>query len=170
VVEDPELKAMQEIYRIMNDLQDPEGKVRVIDWVIKKLSMEIKAPKGGNIGQDDVGAIKMDDFESVSDIFTKIDPQTLNDKVLVVGGFLQKKGNGKKELTAREINDELKNLGYPVGNITNAISKLIKKRPQLMLQVRKEGKVKQAQKKYKVTDAGFKHIESLLIGNHEENE
>ena len=79
----------------------------------------------------------------------------------MVAAYLQNKG-GEKELTSREINKELKNLGHGVGNITNAISSLSVKKPSLMIQTRKEGRSKQAQKKYKVTTEGFEAVKRLI--------
>ena len=45
---------------------------------------------------------------------------------------------------------------------TDAINQLIKRKPQLRIQTKKEGKTKQARKKYKVTAEGIKAVQKLL--------
>jgi len=160
---DPELEAMNKTYAALKDLED-NAKQRVIDWAIGKFSLREKQSGGGKHFQLPVAGESMVDigaFASVADIFAKAKPQSDADKVLVVAAYLQSKG-GEKELTGREINKDLNNLGHGVGNITNAISSLSVKKPSLMIQTRKEGKSKQAQKKYKVTTEGLEAVKRLI--------
>jgi len=79
---------------------------------------------------------------------------------------LQEK-NSDQELTGREINSELNHLGHGVGNITNAISSLINRKPSLMIQTRKAGKTKQAQKRYKITHEGMKQVKEMIAKENE---
>ncbi len=106
-------------------------------------------------------------FESVADIFGKANPESDADKVLIVGAYLQGK-NPTGELTGRQINKELKNLGHGVGNITNAITSLMERKPKLMIQTRKEGKSRQAQKKYRVTTEGLTAAKKLITSAGDE--
>ena len=162
---EPELKAMNDVYNALKNLED-EAKQRVIQWVVGKFSLitPIRDLKEPDQDLDDNGIISEKDlssFESVADVFADAKVKTQPDKVLVVGAYLQqKKGGG--EITGREINKELNQLGHGVKNITIAISSLIKKKPQLMIQTRKEGKSKQAQKKYKVTSEGFSVANKMI--------
>jgi hypothetical protein len=70
----------------------------------------------------------------------------------------------KAELTGLEINKELHHMGHKVSNITSVINQLIGKRPQLMIQTKKEGKTRQAKKKYKVTTVGISTARDTLFG------
>jgi hypothetical protein len=164
MVLDPELESMNKIHAALKDLED-DAKQRVIDWAIGKFSLRGQKPSGGAKHSQSLGAgeniVDIGAFESAADISAKAKPQSEADKVLVVAAYLQNKG-GEKELTSREINKELKNLGHGVGNITNAISSLSVKKPSLMIQTRKEGRSKQAQKKYKVTTEGFEAVKRLI--------
>jgi hypothetical protein len=143
---------MTRVHCALKDL-DEHAKQRVLDWARDKFSLKGANTKGG-------GADVMS-FESVADIFAKANHKSDPEKVLIVGAYLQGK-NPTGELTGRQINKELKNLGHGVGNITNAITLLIQRRPSLMIQTRKEGKSKQAQKKYKVTTEGLTAAKKLI--------
>jgi len=90
----------------------------------------------------------------VADIFAKAHPRKDVEKVLIVASYIQEKKGGE-ELTAREINMKLNLLGHHVRNITSTIGALMHRKPQLMIQTRKEGKTKQAQKRYKVSLEGL---------------
>lgn len=162
---EPELKAMNEIYNALKDLESEERQ-RVIGWVVGKFSITnpIKNSIKDRQEADDVKLAAVNDFssfKSIADIFTNAKVKRAADKVLIVGAYLQQKQDGG-ELTGREINKELHHLGHRIGNITNAISTLINEKPQLMIQIRKEGKTKQAQKKYKVTAEGFTAANKII--------
>lgn len=154
---EPEIKIMNEIYRSLKNL-DENARQRIIKWIIDKYSLDL-------IKHDDVDFIKTKEniftpqfeiksFKSVADIFSKAHPKNDIEKVLIVSAYLQENKLGS-ELTGREINRGLNLLGHGVRNITSAIGSLINRKPQLMIQTRKEGKTKQAQKKYKVTTEGL---------------
>ena len=161
---DPELRAMITVYEALRDLED-DAKVRVIDWVLGKF--ELAHPKKsqpedhtGSEGPSDENRGLMD-FGSVADAFAAARPQSTSDKALVVAAYLQA-AKGGVDISGREINRELTQIGYGVQNITRAVEPLIKKRPQLFIQTRKEGKTKQAQKRYKVTNEGFLFVKRLI--------
>lgn len=154
---EPELKAMNEVYSAIKDLED-DAKQRVLNWALGKFSFK---KRGLPTAMGDGQPFDITSFESVADIFAKASPQSEADKALVVAAYLQKK-NAISELVGREINNELKNLGHAVSNITNAISSLISRKPALMFQIRKEGKTPQAQKKYKVTTEGFAAVQKMI--------
>lgn len=170
---EPELKAMNDVYNALKDLED-EAKQRVIQWVTSKFALttaiqefsesEQELGEGRGLTEKDLSS-----FKSVADVFGNAKVKSEPDKVLIVGAYLQqKKGDG--ELTGREINKELHHLGHGVSNITAAISSLIKRKPQLMIQTRKEGKTKQAQKKYKVTGEGFTAANKMINSGDQASE
>lgn len=84
-------------------------------------------------------------------------------KPLVVGYWFQVL-QGEQDLDGFQINKELKHLGHGVSNITTALSSLIDRKPQLVIQTRKSGNSKQARKRYRLTDAGIKAVERMLAG------
>jgi len=161
---DPELRAMITVYEALKDLDD-EAKVRVLEWVSGKLELasahrsfpEIDiGPQGA--GYEERGLM---DFGSVADAFAMANPKNTADKALVVAAYLQA-SKGGAEVSGREINKELTQMGHGVRNITRAVEPLIRKKPQFLIQTRKEGKTKQAQKKYRVTGEGFTFVKRLI--------
>ena len=161
---EPELEAMNNVFLALKDLED-DAKQRVISWAIGRFSLSAKPTKtpdpfAGSGETDEIQNKDFTSFDSAADVFSKANVKHEPDKVLVIASYLQQK-NGS-ELTGREINKELIHLGHGVGNITNAITSLIKRKPKLMIQTRKEGKSKQAQKKYKVTGEGIKSALKMI--------
>jgi len=163
---DPEVKAMQSIYATLKELEENAQK-RVIGWVVDRLGLSGGKKRlgfgGSGDGPGDMNekGVQISSFESLSDLFSKVNLSNVSDKVLIAAAFLQEKSGGS-ELTGRQINKELHHLGHGVGNITVAIGSLINRKPQLMIQTRKEGKTRQAQKKYKVTSEGFAAAKKIL--------
>ncbi|MEO7047554.1 MAG: hypothetical protein ABI091_19805 [Ferruginibacter sp.] len=128
--------------------------------IIKK--DQILPLENGNSGNGIADAIvvppqnkKINSYETIANCFSDANPNNDWEKALFVATYLQLK-NSLSDFTSFDINKELKNLGHPSGNITNAFSASIEKRPQLILQLRKDGSPKQAQKKYKVSAEGIK--------------
>ena len=161
---DPELRAMITVYEALKDLDDP-AQVRVIEWVSGKLELEHAkrfypendwGPEGASHGER-----SLLDFVSVADAFAAANPKNTADKALVVAAYLQA-SKGGVDVSGREINKELTQIGHGVHNITRAVEPLIRKKPQFLIQTRKEGKTKQAQKKYRVTNEGFTFVKRLI--------
>lgn len=170
---DPEIKAMDDVYTTLKDLSD-DAKKRVIEWVIGKFSLSVQKQKiGGQVKvlSQESGEESMDitALGSLAEIFGKASPNTGAEKVLIAATYIQE-AKGNSELTGGEINRELKHLGHGVGNITNAINILMSRKPQLMIQIRKEGKTKQAQKKYKVTAEGMVSAKKMISGASSDQE
>lgn len=163
---DPELKAMGAVYEALCGLEDG-AKARVLEWATKRFSLaKPTAPRergSGEHGGQDSSQKELGGFSSVAEVFGAASPETTADKALVVAAFLHE-SNGGKEIAAREVNSELKHLGHGVKNITHAVRPLIEGRPQLLIQTRKEGKTRQAQKKYRVTNEGLARVKAMLSG------
>lgn len=162
--EDLELKVMGEVYHSLKGLE-PSAQIRILGWVRSKLSLQKGEPgivldKMGNPEVSSESAV-IASFDSIADIFAEGMPNTDVDKVLLASAYLQEKSGGS-DLTGREINAELHNLGHRVANITSSVSGLINRKPQLMIQTRKDGKSQQAQKKYRVTVAGLNAAKAML--------
>lgn len=157
------------------EVEGDEGLVKEIYEDFKKqlLTRPMQAPPSGVKVKLQVEGSKTDlaSFQTLADCVADIPVSPLTDvqRALVGAGFLQVK-NSLEKLSGQEINKELKNIGQPVDNITNAISGNIKVKPNRMIQLRKSGKSKQAKKEYKVTPPGFKAIYELLQGQWKEEE
>lgn len=102
-------------------------------------------------------------FSTLPDLYSKVSPASDSNRALVVGYWLQVM-QGEQDLDAFQVNKELKHLGHGVSNITTALSSLIERKPQLVIQTRKSGNSKQARKLYRLTDAGIKAVERLIAG------
>jgi hypothetical protein len=128
----------------------------------------VKPVGGGNVGVSADSASKTgpvcEKFASLAEFFHAIPVKTEGDKALVVGAWLQETA-GVDSIEAFAVNKELRNLGYPINNITRAFDALIASRPALIVQIRKTGNSRQARKAYRVTDAGFKHLRQMLLAN-----
>ena len=165
--EDKEITAMIAISETLDKFEDDEKAVvsRILKWTISRYSE-------GNIDEHEVinkqhsgdGAFneipKYDDF---SDLYDAINPKTEAERALVAGYWLTF-GENKPVFTGLEANDHLKNLGYRVSNITDALSSLNAKKPTLVMQTAKSGKSRQARKKYKLTKAGHDLVKMMING------
>lgn len=161
---DPEIKAMHDCFETLKGL-DEKARARVLFWLNRKFlsgDQKVLSMGSGESTVEQVGLkYNFDSFSSIAEVFGHVNLKTDYDKVLIVSVYLQTKEQ-KTELTSREISKELNHLGHGVSNITNAIGALIKRKPNLMIQTRKEGTSQQAQKKYKVTVEGIKVALNML--------
>lgn len=160
MTEDPELKAITTVYEALKDLEQ-SAQNRVLKWLQSKFSVQASSLVNEPMSDEKKN---FSAFESIADLMGIAHARTDSDRVLLTAAFLQEKFQ-KPELAGREINRELHHLGHRVANITNTISSLMNKRPQLMIQTKKEGKSQQAQKKYRVTVEGIKAANEILSGN-----
>jgi hypothetical protein len=104
--------------------------------------------------------------DSLPDLYAAVSPASDADRALVVGYWFQVL-QGEQDLDGFQINKELKHLGHGVSNITTALSSLIERKPQLVIQTRKSGNSKQARKRYRLTDAGIKAVERMIAGGEQ---
>jgi len=161
---EPEIKALNDIYTILNNM-DHEARRRALLWINERFASDLKRNMASQAIKSQQGlpgaAFEIKSFKSIVEIFSKARPKNDAEKVLIVASYLQE-NKPVEELTAREINMRLNFLGHSVRNITSTIGTLIKKRPQLMIQTRKEGKTRQAQKRYRVTAEGFAAVAGMI--------
>lgn len=161
---EPEIEVMNEIYRSLKGL-DENARQRVIKWIVDKYSITLikheEADSEKTRRRIFAPYFEIKSFKSVTDIFSKARPKNDIEKVLIISAYLQETKLGS-ELTGREINKNLNLLGHGVRNITSTIGSLMHRKPQLMIQTRKEGKTRQAQKKYKVTAEGLALVTKMV--------
>ena len=165
-----DLKALQTILHALEPLPEDE-RIRVLRWASEKLGIQQVLP-----GRVSGGAVKMTTaidaafekhpggFQSVGEFLAAASPETDVDRVLCVAVYLQDFSETPDTITlsGKQINDQLKDLGHGVKNITDAINTLKKRKPQHMIQTKKAGKAQQAWKEYRVTRAGIDYAYKLI--------
>lgn len=166
----PEVKAIAELEAALGGLEDAV-RARVLRWALERFGLGSLAPairqerqtgkKEGGDGEKGGRTVEQDDLGTLSEFYGAASPTTDSDKVLVAGYWFQFR-EGAPDLEAQKLNSQLKHLGHQVGNVTRAFSVLISQKPQLVVQLRKEGSTKQARKKYKLTNAGKLAVEAML--------
>jgi len=157
---DPELSAMGAIAAALDGLEN-NVKDRVLRWARDRYGMAAKAqPVATPIGYNTTSPSSRESFTNVAALFDAASPGTDSDKLLVVAYWFQIiRGDG--ELDSQSLNSELKNLGYPIGNITRAVSALGSSTPRLVMQIKKSGTSRQARKKFRLTVEGIRRVEQM---------
>jgi hypothetical protein len=164
-----EVNAMAALEAALVDLDD-EAKGRVLRWAADRFGLAplptMKAQVAAAPGQL---VLTKNTFESteLADLYSAAAPSTESEKSLVVGYWLQFV-KGQPDLESQQINNELKQLGHGVSNITKALEVLKDRKPQLVVQTRKEGTTRQARKKYRVTEEGRKVVQQMLANSTEQ--
>lgn len=155
---DTELDAMKQIAELLEPLT-PEARARVLAWVMDSLAIGVgsKAAKRSSLP----AAEHVENFSNFAELFHAADPKAEKEKALIAAYWIQR-STAADQFGSQQLNTELKNIGYRVGNITDALSQLINERPNLVIQVAKSGSTKQARKTYKITDAGFRRVAEML--------
>ncbi len=156
---DLELDAMKQISDLLEPLE-PEARARVMAWVSGSLSIgrvQASSPPSLMTATEALNA----NFGSFAELFHAADPKSEKERALIAAYWIQQ-SEGADQFASQQLNTELKNIGYRVGNITDALSQLIDERPNLVIQVAKSGSTKQARKTYKITDAGFRRVSEML--------
>jgi hypothetical protein len=163
-----ELNAMNVMFNTLNELEHEE-RVRVFEWIAKKFAFQgqpagIPVEGPTNAERREAQPDDMNVLENLAEAFARAAPKFDAEKALIVATCLQHRSPGE-DLTGREINRELQHLGHGVTNITSALGSLEKRKPKLIIQTRKEGRTKQAQKKYRVTVEGISAARRLIAGD-----
>lgn len=119
---------------------------------------------GGSVAEDGDTPSQFDTFP---DLYHAAQPQTDAAKALV-GGYWLQLNEGRDSFDSFSVNQSLKDMGYPVGNITRAFDALKNQKPQLVQQMKKSGSTRQARKLFKVTQAGIKRVEEMIQNGGQE--
>jgi hypothetical protein len=163
-----EIGAMNEIADAIGRLP-ASGRERVLDWATRyfRARPSPAASSSKSFGRETSDLALSTSVESmeIATVFASANPGTEAEKALVAAYWLLRH-ESQEEFDSFRLNHELTHLGHRVGNITRALSTLIATRPALLIQTRKEGKTKQARKKYKLTVEGIRRVERMLSGEH----
>jgi hypothetical protein len=172
-----EIEAMGKIEAAVADLE-PDEVERVVAWMIAyatgRLGAAVSLPNGGGrTGRESEGmrGERADgeprEFERIGDLMDEANPTSGAHYVLVAAYWLQEV-QGNENVTGFQVNNELKNLGNGVSNITEAFDTLKNQRPALARQIAKSGPAKQARKRYRLTEAGIRRVEQMIAGGDSE--
>jgi hypothetical protein len=149
-----ELEVMASVRQALMSLADDAARARVWRWagdVIGIAATTVPAPREVKAG---------DVAESVAELVDRKQPDNRMERILVVASWLEASAGGT-DWTSQSLNDELKQLGEGVPNITDALSALMTKKPALVRQTRKTGRAQQARKRYMLTAAGRAIVDGL---------
>lgn len=157
--EDPEIKAMADIAKLLSELETADARGRVIRWVAQRFAVGSAATQEAQMPKQD--ALEDTDFQEFADLYDQANPGTEAERVLV-GAYWFQVVLEQPTMTGYEVNRELKNLGHGVGNVTVGFTSLSEQDPRLAMQLQKSGKARQARKKYKLTVAGIRTVKGML--------
>ena len=165
---DSEIIAMQTIFDTLKGLSGDEQH-RVLTYIASRLELDITSSiKTSSMSLDKsleedtvVDNQETEEFLQCAELFDKTKPGSNSEKALVVAYWLMI-SKGQESFVAHSINKELKHLGVGVPNITGALDRLMSSDPALILQIRKDGKSRQARKVYKLTHAGTKKVKDMI--------
>ena len=146
---DDELGVMATVRDALLHLPDKSAQLRVLRWASDVLGvadsgMTAKMAGATMAGQEQRG---------LPDLIDAAQPDTRSERILVIAYWLES-STGGGDWTSQSVNDEMKNLGDAVPNITDALSSLMERKPALIRQVRKTGRAQQARKRYALTGPG----------------
>jgi hypothetical protein len=169
-----EIDAMKLIAEAFSKINDDE-KTRVLKWAVDKYrptsaakqqepAISLATPR-----TDGLPVAPSGDFPDLATLFHAANPNTGNEKALVVAYWFQVINN-QQDLDSQQLNTELKQLGHGVLNITRCLDLLISTQPQLVIQTRKSGTTKQARKKYRLTAAGINRVKQMLSAPKQEEQ
>ncbi len=161
-VTDPEIAAMAQIGQALDNVAE-DARDRILTWVSQKYGKR-QTPIVPSVHSD--AAAEPSQFPDFPALFHAANPNGQTEAALVAGYWLQV-CKGQNDWDSQSANSELKNLGQPMANITEALTRLGKSDPRLVMQTGKSGSAKQARKKYKLTVHGVKRVQSMLTTQSE---
>ena len=169
---DPEIDAMSAVATALGDLEE-EARDRVLRWAADRYGVAASpvARRADGVGSDPGAsyvteeeiAEETPDYQHFAELFAAASPKSNEDKALVAAYWVQVH-EAHDSWASRLLNAELKNLGHSIPNITDALSSNMKKKPQRVIQLKKSGNSRQANKTYKVTHEGLAYVQGMLHG------
>jgi hypothetical protein len=158
------LKALNIVASAMSPLTEDE-RTRVLTATASLYSVSVatgrRAPNERSAGdgeQPDEAENTLTDFV---DLFDRANPKTDVDRAAVAAYWHQLiAGNGTWQ--SQPLNVALKDLGYPLKNVTDCLNSLQTRKPSWVRQVSKSGQSRQGRKTYKMTQAGINGVRAML--------
>jgi len=115
---------------------------------------------GHGFHKDSVGSNKK--YPSFAELYDAARPNTGAEKALV-GGYWFQICEKQEDFVSADVNKVLANVVGPLSNVTVAFDTLKAAKPSLVIQIGKSGKAQQARKKYKLTVAGVREVEEMIV-------
>lgn len=172
---DPEIDAMSAVATALTDLEE-DARARVLRWAADRygvaMSPATRRVDGSGAVDSEAGASEVTDkeiaeeaptYQHFAELFAAASPKSNEDKALVAAYWVQVH-EAHESWASRLLNTELKNLGHSIPNITDALSSNMRKKPQRVIQLKKSGNSRQANKTYKVTHEGLVYVQGMLRG------
>jgi len=174
-----EIKAMQAVSAALMPLNKQQQN-RVLTWVTSALGLGV-VPKQGvagtsievmgsplayssepvTVGMTPATRHQSPTYGTLHDLYAAAQPSGEPERALVIGYWLQVL-QGSQDFDAQTVNSELRQLGYPIQNITQAFTALMNRKPSLVMQTKKSGTAHQARKRLKLTSFGVQAVERQL--------
>lgn len=139
----------------------PDERGRVLRWASERFDAGLTGSHGVRQEGRKPEVDGDNEPQELGELYAQADPTTEPERALVVAYFVQEV-EGKGEFDSQTVNTQLKHLGHAVSNITRTMDDLKSRRPQLVIQIEKAGKSKQARKRFKVTAAGKTEVKRML--------
>lgn len=164
--EDEEIEAMKKIAGALEPLNDA-ARNRALQWALSRfrgasLLEKVVATNDQPISDGNTSTSDgRPPFETFAELFEAASPGTEREKALLASYWVQVCQN-QPTFGSQTLNDELKDLGHGVGNITEALTALKNERPALVLQLKKSGTSRQARKTYKLTQEGTRRVQAMV--------
>lgn len=167
-----EISAIQAISKLLEPLDDNERR-RVLNWAIDRFAVLVKGlaagvPTAEHEPPDAIAETLESTYSTFAELFAIVssacDKGIANDVKALTAGYWQQIIQDQENFTSLNANQELKNAGQGIKDITAAFGKLQKNKPPLVVQVQKQGTARQSRKLYKLTTAGVNKIEEMLDG------
>jgi hypothetical protein len=150
---DIQIEAMGKVAAALDPL-DETAVNRVIRWAADRYAIRdaaISASEQSLSGTSPEASVPSD----IHELFGQAGPlHSDQERVLLAALWFQEYG-GVDSFTSQQVNNELKQMGFGVANITAALTRLMGQRPALAQQVSKSGRAQQARKRYRLTRAGM---------------
>lgn len=158
-----EVSAMAMVEQALEPLT-PDERGRVLRWATERYGASSPSSasgyRAGLLAQvpSHTATLNSDD---PGEFYAQASPKTEPERALLIAYWVQEV-DGRGDFDSQTINTKLKHLGDGVANITRALDDLKRRKPQLVIQIEKAGKSRQARKRYKVTSAGKAEVQRLL--------
>lgn len=163
---DPEITAMTAMADALNKLEADDARARVIDWAAKRYGVKLQPTRrsaavgGSDAGEDAEPAAPV--FQHFSDLLDAAPSANTDADRALIGGYWFQVVQGQETFTGFQVNNELKNAGHGIGNITDALTTLQRRTPAHVRQTMKSGRTRQARKTYKLTVAGIRAVQAMM--------
>ena len=165
-----------EVLRTIHDALKPLGgdaRGRIVTFIIGQLGIDLQPSAirtreveiDPESEQDDLSQSSTHEqtYPTFGEFFAAAEPKGNGDKALLAGYWLQER-EGRDSFTSAAANKLLNDLGHKIGNIADAFTKLMRKKPMQVIQTGKTGTSPKGHRHYKVSQEGLKRIREITGG------